>query len=354
MSPKSLLIPLLASALLFSAVAAAQSPPARPAPPAPPEDTVFFLSNAAPLPVFGGQQIDIVRGEGDVLGPVVKGKPYSARAITESTQTLADGNRIVQRNETRIFRDSQGRTRREQTLGGVGQWQTAGAPVTMITINDPVAGKSYVLDPVARTARGIGPFKVVVAHAQAGSDGEKVELEKLWTAGVPAPGPVPGGEVTVVRTETGGQHDVRVFTRGVAVSAPFAGATVGIGEPAEDLGEQVLEGLLVKGTGHTDTIPAGTVGNERAIDIVTERWYSEDIEAVVLHRFSDPRFGETVYQLVNVALGDPSADLFSVPDGYERTVIALDDGVVHVGENGHQVQLDARRVVIERDGSDRE
>ena len=350
MSSKSLWTLLSVSALFFSAGAVAQP---RSAPPAPPEDTVFFLSNAAPLPVFGGQRIDIVRGEGDILGPVVKNKPYSARSITESTQTLADGNRIVQRNETRIFRDSQGRTRREQTLGGVGQWQTAGAPVTMITINDPVAGKSYVLDPVARTVREIGPFKVVTVHAQAGSDGDRVELEKIWTAAVPAPAPLPGGEaVTVIRTETGGRHDVRMFARGVAVNAPFAGDTAVTYEPAEDLGEQVLEGLLVKGGGHTDTIPAGTVGNERAIDIVTERWYSEDIEAVVLHRFSDPRFGETVYQLVNVALGDPSADLFSVPDGYARTVIALDDGVVRV--DGNSVELDARRVVIQRNGPDRE
>jgi len=350
MSSKSLWTLLSVSALFFSAGAVAQP---RSAPPAPPEDTVFFLSNAAPLPVFGGQRIDIVRGEGDILGPVVKNKPYSARSITESTQTLADGNRIVQRNETRIFRDSQGRTRREQTLGGVGQWQTAGAPVTMITINDPVAGKSYVLDAVARTVREIGPFKVVTVHAQAGSDGDRVELEKIWTAAVPAPAPLPGGEaVTVIRTETGGRHDVRMFARGVAVNAPFAGDTAVTYEPAEDLGEQVLEGLLVKGGGHTDTIPAGTVGNERAIDIVTERWYSEDIEAVVLHRFSDPRFGETVYQLVNVALGDPSADLFSVPDGYARTVIALDDGVVRV--DGNSVELDARRVVIQRNGPDRE
>jgi hypothetical protein len=350
MSSKPSWTPLFASVLFFSATAVGQP---RPVPPAPLEDTVFFLSNAAPLPVFGGQRIDIVRGEGDILGPVVKDKPYSARSITESTQTLADGNRIVQRNETRIFRDSQGRTRREQTLGGVGQWQTAGEPMTMITINDPVAGKGYVLDPVARTARGIGPFKVVVGHAQAGSDGDvKVEFEQPWTAGVPVPAPVPGGEVTVVRTETRGQHGVRVFASGVAVSAPFAQATVGMDKAAEDLGEQVLEGLLVKGTRLTDTIPAGAVGNERAIDIVTERWYSADIEAVVLHRFSDPRFGETVYQLVNVTLGDPSADLFTVPDGYERTVVALDGGVVHAGENG--VQVHARRAVIERDALDRE
>ena len=99
----------------------------------------------------------------------------------------------------------------------------------------------------------------------------------------------------------------------------FAGA-VGAYEPGEDLGEQVLEGLLVQGTRMTDTIPAGAMGNERPIEIVTERWYSKDIDAMVLQRFSDPRFGETIYQLVNVVLGEPSPDLFQVPQGYEMTV----------------------------------
>ncbi|HYY42082.1 MAG TPA: hypothetical protein VE775_05070, partial [Pyrinomonadaceae bacterium] len=46
-------------------------------------------------------------GDGDVFfyssemrfdGQVVKGAPYSAEAVTESVQPLADGNRIVQRS----------------------------------------------------------------------------------------------------------------------------------------------------------------------------------------------------------------------------------------------------------------
>ena len=97
----------------------------------------------------------------------------------------------------------------------------------------------------------------------------------------------------------------------------ISAGTVGAYEPGEDLGEQVLEGLLVQGTRMTDTIPAGTIGNERPIEIVTERWYSEDIDAMVLQRFFDPRFGETIYRLVNVVRGEPSPDLFQVPQGYE-------------------------------------
>jgi hypothetical protein len=321
MSKKQWRTSFFVAAWCAGAIAVAQ--PLPPAVPVPPQDTVFFLPNAAPLPAFGGQ-IDILRGEGGVPGPVVKDKPYSARSITASTQTLADGNRITQRNEARIYRDSQGRTRREQTLGGVGAWQAAGDPVTVISINDPVAGKSYVIDPVARTAREIRPFQIAVASA-------RVEFAKAAAGGEASAGlrvaspssPVAGQAVTVIRREVGGTEGVQIFTQrtaGAMAAIPFE--AVGAYEPAEELGEQILEGLLVRGTRLTDTIPIGAMGNERPIEIVTERWHSADIDTLVRHRHFDPRFGETTYELVNVIRGDPSPDLFTVPQGYEITVEA--------------------------------
>ena len=200
-------------------------------PPAPPEDTLFFLQNVAPLPAFGGR-IDILRSEGGVPGPVVKGKPYSARSITESTQTLADGNRIAQRNEAVIYRDSEGRTRREQTLSGVGPWQ-AGEPVTMINIHDPVAGKSYVLDPAARIAREIRPFQMAIAHAQeiegakAGLEASGRSCERSVNGAVPAPAPARrsrarrSGTVTVIRRADGGAERPGVCTARVGAVVPF-------------------------------------------------------------------------------------------------------------------------------------
>jgi len=312
------------------ATAIAQPPPA---PPAPPEtDKLFVFQNAPPLPVFAGKQIDFIRAEGGVPGPVVKGKPYSARSITESTQMLADGNRITERNESVIHRDAEGRTRLEQTLSGIGPFQPD-EPVTMINIHDPVAGKSYMLDPAERVAREMPRFEMAIAHdqialAKAAGEARAFEGQSTFSVAVPppipdsAPVPAPLGagtaSVTVIQGAEGSQG-VRVFTRterGVVLS-PFPEGTTGAYEPAEDLGEQVLEGLLVKGTRMTDTIPAGTIGNDRQIDIVTERWYSEDIDAMVLERHSDPRFGETTYRLVNVVRGEPSPDLFQVPQGYE-------------------------------------
>jgi hypothetical protein len=302
-------------ALAAVTIAVAQPPPL---PPVPPEDTLFFVSNAAPVPAFGGR-IEIIRGEGDVLGAVIKDKPYSARSITESTQSLADGNRIVQRNEALIFRDSAGRTRREQTLNDVGAWQ-AGEPVTMIHIHDPVVGKTYVLDPAARTAREARPFRMAIAEAQAGLENAATETRRIFDTRVPPPPGAPN--VTVIRrTEQGGAEDVRVFAGGGPVGIPpLATAAPGTAEP-EDLGEQVLEGLLVSGTRLVQRIPAGALGNERPIEIVTERWYSKDIDAIVLSRHTDPRFGERTYRLVNVVRGDPSPDLFEVPQGYEIEVV---------------------------------
>jgi hypothetical protein len=274
----------LFAAGLCTAVAVAQ-------PPVPP-DRFLFLENLPPLATMAAR-IDIIGSEGGVPGPVVKGKPYSARSITESTQTLADGNRITQRNEAVIYRDGEGRTRREQTLGGVGAWQ-AGEPVTIINIHDPVAGRSYTLDPAQRIARERRPVQVAIAQAR-----EPIEVARAGVGGT-----------------WNGRDAVRVFSS-VDASAVFPPGTTGMYEPAEDLGEQVLEGLLARGQRMTDTIPAGTIGNERPIEIVTERWYSEEIDALVLQRFSDPRIGETVYRLVNVVRGEPSPTLFQVPHEYE-------------------------------------
>ncbi|MGH9768521.1 MAG: hypothetical protein ACREAB_13905, partial [Blastocatellia bacterium] len=80
------------------------------------------------------------------FGKVVKGAPYSATAITEHLQTLSDGNQIIRKNESKLYRDSEGRTRKEQTLDTIGKW-TAGGEVEQLTcIDDPVAKVRYSLD----------------------------------------------------------------------------------------------------------------------------------------------------------------------------------------------------------------
>jgi hypothetical protein len=301
---------LYASMLLVLAASSAWAQPVQPLPPIPPSgDVVFFNVGAAPAIAFAGP-IDIVGGAGAVPGAVVTGKPYSADSVTESAQVLADGNRIVQRNGARVYRDSQGRTRLEQTIGSFGAGGTASEAVTLISINDPVAEVAYTLEPQRQVARQFRPLKIALGDGAA------------WSAAVPAsPGPPPG--VTDRGVIAGGGFGVAGPPPGVARRMAGGAFTTAAATAArvEDLGDQIIEGVLAHGTRHTQTIEAGAIGNERPIEIVAEQWYSADIEAMVLRRNVDPRFGETVYRLVNVNRGEPAADLFAVPQGYSLEVM---------------------------------
>jgi hypothetical protein len=124
-----------------------------------------------------------VEARAAVESRITTGAPYSAEAVTESLQVLSDGNRIARKTTTRVYRDSEGRTRREQL--------TSTGTVQSVTISDPVAGSMYVLNPSERTAHRNG---VMMAGPGGG----------FSVAGV-APGPPESsGTVTAARTADGG------------------------------------------------------------------------------------------------------------------------------------------------------
>ena len=204
-------------------------------------------------------------------GKVVTGAPYSGVAVTETEQTLADGNTINRRIQANVFRDSQGRTRREITLTGVGPLSTAGGSHTFVMIHDPVAGTAFVL------------------HQ------EKKVAEKL-----PVPG---GGRKPLANLQ--GKFNARM-------QAEIADGSL----KKEDLGVQTINGISAQGTRFTRTIPAGQAGNAKPIIITNERWYSPDLQIVIKTVRNDPRFGETTYTVTNIQKQEPAAALFAVPSDY--------------------------------------
>ena len=239
---------------------------------------------------------------------VVKGVPYSAQGVTEMTQTLGDGNRIVRRNTVSVYRDSEGRTRRDQTIGGIGPFAAAGDPPQTFFINDPVAGVHFILDPRSRTAR-----KLTLRRIDDNTD-----------LAAPHP-PPPGVRLGRKREKIGAGADMMAFDYELAPppGGDMHGGTAFFfsredGEPKkESLGKQVFEGVEAEGTRTTFTIPAGKIGNELPINIVSERWYSNELQTVVMTRHSDPRHGETVYRLTNINRGEPARTLFEVPADYK-------------------------------------
>src|SRR5215467_5382455 len=88
----------------------------------------------------------------DGMGKAVKGAPYTANAVTETTQTLADGNRIVNKTTAFLARDGEGRTRREESFTKVGSLQANASKA--VIINDPVAHVQYMSKPGGASGEG--------------------------------------------------------------------------------------------------------------------------------------------------------------------------------------------------------
>jgi hypothetical protein len=220
-----------------------------------------------------------------VESETVKGVPYSADVINQSIQTLADGNKIVRTTTSRVYRDGEGRLRREED-------RPSGSPGIRIT--DPVAGASWVLDADNRTARQ-SPALPRLYAATLGSNTAELERLTVLLNGQPS----------------------------VFVAAPNWTAT-GRGSSGEQVSEErlasrVIEGVRVEGTRRTSTIAAGAIGNERAIVVTTEEWTSPELKVLVLSEHSDPRTGTSTYKLVNLKRAEPAATLFQVPADYTIT-----------------------------------
>ena len=285
-----------------------QGPEGVPPPPLPPGANFVFMATES----FDGK--------------VIKGAPYSAEAVTESVQTLADGNRIVNKFTSQVYRDSEGRTRREQTLRALSGVGTGEEPLQTIFINDPVAGVTYSLDTRSHTAHKSTPFRLHVSR-KPGAPGETQQQFEFKTG--PSAGATANVTNVIVSTPVGAP--AQAGTRVVAPGADVEHFSIGTGgggyvfrtrsgaqpnEKKEELGKQIIEGVEAEGTRTTVTIPAGEIGNERPIEIVNERWYSPELQLVVMTRHSDPRSGETTYKLTNLNRTEPAKSLFEVPPGF--------------------------------------
>jgi hypothetical protein len=218
----------------------------------------------------GRDEIRLLGFEAGLGDKTVTGAPFSATFSTESTETLGDGNQIKHTSTGSIARDSQGRTRRDMTLPAFGATAAAGQAAPHVTfVNDPVAGTRYILEADTKTARQMPPPPdksqfTRKAHNGGGPGAEAADKETVTTS----------------------------------------------------LGTQTIGGVTAEGTRYTRTIPAGQIGNAKPIVIVTERWYSADLQMVVMTKRSDPRSGDTTFQMTSIARTEPAASLFQVPTDY--------------------------------------
>src|ERR1700732_183458 len=231
--------------------------------------------------LFGGP-MELMGFEGMHGGKLVKGAPFSATSTSTTKQTLQDGTTINRTAQGAIYRDSEGRSRREVTFTGVGPLEATGGTHKMVAIFDPVAGTHYMLNPDKKVA-----YKMPLPAKTSSTDKAQAFEQKM--------------QARQQQEEASGALKI------------------------ESLGMQVVNGVNAEGTRTTHTIAAGEIGNDKPMQIVSERWYSPDLQTVVQSSRTDPRFGTTTLSLTNIQKVEPAAPLFAVPADY----------TVKPGEPGH-------------------
>jgi len=101
----------------------------------------------------------------------------------------------------------------------------------------------------------------------------------------------------------------------------------------ESLGTRNFDGVMAEGRRTTMTIPAGRMGNELPIQVVTEAWYSSELQATLYQKHTDPRNGETVTRYANISRSEPSRTLFDAPSDFKVTESARRQRPVGPGQN---------------------
>ncbi len=191
---------------------------------------------------------------------LIKDKPFSAEMQIEDTRRLFDGSTVTKKISGATFRDTAGRTRREQPIdiAGIGVMGVDNKPQMLVFINDFAARTQIFLDVNQRVAR----------------------KTPLGNGDIPDPKP-------------------RVDAK------------------TESLGEREIEGVRAVGTRETFEIPASQLGSSKPMQVVTEVWFSPDLQVIVMSRHLDPIAGEHVFKLVNIKRAEPSASFFEVPADYK-------------------------------------
>jgi len=207
----------------------------------------------------------------------VKGAAFSAQVVVENNQTLANGVHVAQKLSGALYRDSEGRTRQELPR--------AGGP-ELVLIRDSAAGVLYHLNVLRHTA-----VKVSLDTQNVNREIEERHRQQ--------------------------EHQEREhMEKEKAIAIKGGGREIEPQRKVESLGVQTFEGVQAEVTRFTITIPAGMEGNDQPFDIVSERWYSPELQILLMGKRSDPRTGEMIYRLTNLSRGEPARSLFEAPSDF--------------------------------------
>ncbi|PSH05705.1 MAG: hypothetical protein CXZ00_00765 [Acidobacteria bacterium] len=281
----------------------------------------------------------------------ISGKPLFAEFVTVHHQSFTDGNRISHTTTSTIHRDAEGRIRRESQLSIAGI-PSGVSTSSFITIVDHCLGYGYILDPQENVAHryelnGAGPSYV----ARVSAKGKGNALAAPESPSAPA-APSTGGQSHWHLHSLRNQPPLDSLDAGLSTSSKdlFSSVLEGnsisstpavrIDQPflaapnpvrTENLGEQTILGFVAHGTRVITTLPAGQIGNDRPIDIISEQWFAPEVALVMRSMHRDPWAGEFTTTVAKVTRRDQPAALFEIPENY-KIIDAATEGDRHVLE----------------------
>jgi len=197
-----------------------------------------------------------VRIDGVHITPIADA-PFSAEVLIRNEQSMPDGTVVTKRTINFIGRDSRGRIHNERRIL-VPETYNGTPRLLEVHIFDPETRLSTYYDPMTHIAR-------------------QQVLPKPPTA------------------------------------ASFSNPLVKV----EDLGTDVIKGLVAKGVKRTFTVPAKLSGTGAPVEIVDEYWYSDDLQINLLVRRTDPRTGVQTVEISTIQREEPEQSFFEVPQGYK-------------------------------------
>lgn len=274
----------------------------------------FLIHRAAP-----GEQVQFFTS---TTNPV-KGAPYMAEAVTETVQRLADGTRIANTTTTRLYRDSEGRTRTDTTLKPLGPWvaEGTGGGKAISSIFDPVTNESLTLHHDTKLAHRANMRTRALAalppKGEPGAQPVRIDVEKRVIIAGAGSGEAPVGDVLMP-----GPGTIHFIHEGPGPAPGPGGPTHvmirdKVNAQTKPLGKRMIEGVECEGSLTTLTIPEGQIGNDRPIEVITEVWRAPSLKIDVVRKHNDPRYGETNYRLINLVRAEQPRSLFEIPSGYE-------------------------------------
>jgi hypothetical protein len=237
----------------------------------------------------------------------VTGRPMAATESRHTLQVLADGTRIERRDTSKYYRDSDGRTRSESADG------------TRVNITDPANGSTVEMNTTQHSARHTGMVRAFNYKSEAA--GPVTTQSRMITIDQQTPGIK---AAIAGRTEALEGVQIQAAPGSLTIVRRADSASAANDAKTENLGIQNVNGVLAEGTRTTITIPAGEIGNDRPISIVNEKWVSTSLGMLVKSVNSDPRFGETTYELTDIQEGVQDPSLFQVPADYNQGAVRRD------------------------------